>query len=254
MTNNNTIIQKQLSRIVIPLLFFTGLAIAFGPFTLIIYRPQFEVIQGHRYAWLPATIGLILCATVIIKFGQRAGKKHITKAIICVIVNLMLVCGSFRHIKIGFATLAICGGNMSRLGKSFKQYAQDHNDIYPDANSWCDELIKVVDVEARAFLCVPDYHVNYFGIGYSYPQPGIGKCHYAMNSNCKTDSSPDTVLLYETAIGWNTHGGRELLTFKNHRGDGCTIVFNNGYVSFETNPLELNWGEKIEPIAPGNRE
>ena len=42
----------------------------------------------------------------------------------------------------------------------------------------------------------------------------------------------DIVLLFESELGWNQYGGPELLTFKNHGGKGCHILFTDGYRKF----------------------
>lgn len=39
-----------------------------------------------------------------------------------------------------------------------------------------------------------------------------------MNQNCKPESPPDTVLLFETKNSdWNLSGGQEFLTTENHK-------------------------------------
>jgi len=37
-----------------------------------------------------------------------------------------------------------------------------------------------------------------------------------MNPNCKPNSPPDTVILFETKAGWNQYGGTEPSTLDNH--------------------------------------
>ena len=64
------------------------------------------------------------------------------------------------------------------------------------------------------------------------PSAGHGKCHYAMNPNCKMDSPPDMVLLFETVGGWNQYGGPELFTFDNHDPRGGCVLLNDGTVKF----------------------
>jgi prepilin-type processing-associated H-X9-DG protein len=60
----------------------------------------------------------------------------------------------------------------------------------------------------------------------------------------KRDLPEDIVLLFETKGGWNQFGGPEILTFENHKGKGCNVLFNDGSVRF-VKPQEvgeLNWG------------
>jgi len=72
----------------------------------------------------------------------------------------------------------------------------------------------------------------------------IWRSDYAMNPNCEPNSPPGTVLLFETKGGWNQFGGPGLLTFENHGGKGCNILFNDGHVEFVRTKLfeELKWG------------
>jgi hypothetical protein len=39
------------------------------------------------------------------------------------------------------------------------------------------------------------------------------------------------VLLFETKGGWNQYGGPELLSTKNHKGDGCHVLINDSHVT-----------------------
>jgi len=57
-------------------------------------------------------------------------------------------------------------------------------------------------------------------------------CHYAINPNVSPYSHSRLVLLFETEGGWNQFGGPEILTFENHKGKGCNILFNDGHVDF----------------------
>ncbi len=147
MTTNHTTLKRRLSYILKLSYLCCGLAIAICPLTLIRYRPQIEVTQGHQYAWIPATVGLLLLAAILHKYRKYVGKRIVVKAAICTIINLLLVYGSFQHVKIGFATMMVCASRINTLGKAFITYAQDNNGTYPDANSWCDDLLKKGEVE-----------------------------------------------------------------------------------------------------------
>jgi len=65
------------------------------------------------------------------------------------------------------------------------------------------------------------------------------RCSYAMNPNCEPNSPPDMVLLFETDIGWNQHGGPELFTFDNHDPRGGCVLLNDGTVRFIRTEEEL---------------
>jgi prepilin-type processing-associated H-X9-DG protein len=107
-------------------------------------------------------------------------------------------------------------------------YASDYNDKYPAADKWCDLLIRHSKVEEKMFVC---------------PYAEKGRCHFAINPNCKKNSPNDIVLLFETKGGWNQVGGTEILTFENHNGKGCSVLFNDGRVEFvkKEDFGELKW-------------
>jgi hypothetical protein len=71
------------------------------------------------------------------------------------------------------------------------------------------------------------------------PGKGAGKSNYAMNPNCRHNSSPDTVLLFETETGWNQHGGPDLFAFDNHDPRGGLVLLNDGTVKFIRTKEEL---------------
>jgi hypothetical protein len=126
-----------------------------------------------------------------------------------------------------------CGENIERLGKAMLIYACGHDDKYPTPDKWCDLLTKYAEVTEKEFGC---------------PSAGEGRCHYAMNPNAKLTSSPDIVVLFETKGGWNQFGGPEILTFENHKGKGCNVLFNDCSVRFvnqqEVSELKWNFEEK----------
>jgi len=89
---------------------------------------------------------------------------------------------------------------------------------YPSPDRWCDAAAD----QQRA--C---------------PGAGEGKCHYAMNPNCRYDSPGDMVLLFETKAGWNQCGGPKLFTFNNHDPRGGLVLLNDGTVKFIRTKDEL---------------
>ena len=110
-----------------------------------------------------------------------------------------------------------CGENLTGLGKAMIISACYCDDKYPTPDKWCDLLIKYAEMTEKEFVC---------------PSAGGGRCHYAMNPNAKLTSTPDIVVLFETKGGWNQFGGPELVTFENHEGKGCNVLFNDFSVEF----------------------
>ena len=135
------------------------------------------------------------------------------------------------------------GSNLNSLGKAMLIYAH-HNRQYPQPNQWCDLLLEHGEVDVEKFVCPSIELVLRWplrsGKLLSWPSPKRGRCHFAMNPNCKPNSPPDTVLLFETKEGWNQFGGPELLTTQRHYGDGCNILYNDSHVNFEKSIAELN--------------
>ncbi len=118
-------------------------------------------------------------------------------------------------------------------------YANDFDGKYPAAEKWCDLLIK--DYDGGYYVKVDDFVCR------SALRGGDkGRCHYAMNPNCEPNSPGDMVLLFESKGGWNQSGGPEIVTFENHKGKGCNILFNNGQVEFvkPEQISKLKWKEK----------
>jgi len=115
-----------------------------------------------------------------------------------------------------------CADNLKSIW-SLLQFLCRSGKTYP-LSKWCDTIVR---------YCQVDYISNGYGMRYfKCPAAGEGKCHYAMNRNCKPNSLPDMVLLFETKAGWNQHGGPELFTFDNHDPKGGCILLNDGTVKF----------------------
>jgi energy-coupling factor transporter transmembrane protein EcfT len=93
--------------------------------------------------------------------------------------------------------------NMELLAKELKKYAKNHNGYLPDANNWCDVLMK------ENPKLTPD--------NFKHPLPKNlkGKYHIAFNRAIGgkrfKDISKNTVLLFESDGDWNLNGTSDLL-------------------------------------------
>lgn len=135
---------------------------------------------------------------------------------------------------IPFQSRLDCGSNLMNLSWLL-HFLYGTDKMYP-ASQWCSALVedrRVADVpvndQMRYLMC---------------PSRDQGKCHYAMNPNCKPNSVPDMVLLFETKAGWNQRGGPELFTFDNHTPRGGLVLLNDGTVKFirtEEELKQLRW-------------
>jgi len=114
----------------------------------------------------------------------------------------------------------VCATNLKGLGTAMMVYTDDNDNKYPTAEKWNDLLVSEVDADPRMFRCKSAQE---------------GPSNYAMNENLagKTDNVPaETVLLFESRPGWNQVGGVDDVNVDNHCGEGCNIVFADGYTEF----------------------
>jgi prepilin-type processing-associated H-X9-DG protein len=108
---------------------------------------------------------------------------------------------------------------MSGIGKAMLIYFNDY-DKYPTPEKWCDLLVEKCELQENVFQC---------------QGAKDGPCNYALNKNVASLGSitdPNIVLLFETSPGWNQVGGPEILTTKNHKGEGCNVLFLDGHLEF----------------------
>jgi hypothetical protein len=123
-----------------------------------------------------------------------------------------------------------CAGKLRDLGGSLRYWPADNKE-YPSPSEWCDAIVRKYQDKGTS----KEYMSNLFRC----PSVTEGECHYAINPDCKPDSPPDAVLLYETKAGWNQHGGPELFTFDNHDPKGGCVKLNDGTVKFIRTKKEL---------------
>jgi len=153
-----------------------------------------------------------------------------------------------------------CGLNMQTLYTVGPLYQREVSS-YPEPTEWCDAIVRVwrnmysiengirarlySEEEISRFFKCPSARESIYSVDPNdepnspkKPEPLL-ECHYAMNPTCKPNSLPDTVLLFETKVGWNQHGGPEIFTFNNHDPRGGCVLLNDGTVKFIRTELEL---------------
>jgi len=184
---------------------------------------------------LPAIIlGIVAFVKISKSAGQLKGTGLAVAGIAVPFVTLPFVAAILlpplaRVRQIAFRQ--VCGTNMKGLGKAMLIYACYYDDKYPTPSKWCDLLVEYAEVTPKSFICK------------GAPK---GPSNYAINENAAKlglKAPPGMVLLFESTPGWNQSGGPELLTTENHQGDGCNILYMDGYVEFvKTQQLpELLW-------------
>ncbi len=189
--------------------------------------------------------GLAAGLFAVRRMKKRADYKRIKSAGTAISANALLMLIAFavllwdareQNYTVYLAHRMMCGTHMKSLGECFKDYANKHGGEYPPAEEWCDYLINDANAYESLFVCKSAQKAG-----------SEARCHYAMNPNARPDSAEDVVLLFETEGGWNQSGGRELMTFYNHEGEGCNILFVDGHVEFwkaSNDPNKLNWGKR----------
>jgi prepilin-type processing-associated H-X9-DG protein len=119
-----------------------------------------------------------------------------------------------------------CMNNMRQISLAARLYAGDHDDHFPAANNWCDELKQYVGDNIRVYKCSA--------------ADSADRCDYAYNSQVAgletKNVNPQTVLFFESNDGWNLSGGRELTPATprhNNRRDRkplINVAFADGHV------------------------
>jgi len=147
-----------------------------------------------------------------------------------------------------------CAGNLRTLWRRLRLYhrakqmrytyeggiqvAEPIPPQYPIVDQWCDSLVQAYVPLGGSEAYLLEVH--------KCPTEGNWK-FYAMNPNCKPNSPPDMVLLFEANSGKNKYGGPELFTFDDHDPKGGCVLLNDGTVKFIRTKEELRqlrWKEK----------
>lgn len=142
-----------------------------------------------------------------------------------------------------------CGANLKNLwyrlrlyrhaeARRLKNPSVSSQTTYPLSPEWCDAMSRPYN--PHAYIMPLRASIKWDVRIHVCPGAQTGKNHYAMNPNCKPNSAADTVLLFETADGWNQHGGPELFTFDNHDPKGGCVLLNDGTVKFIRTKEELH--------------
>ena len=187
-------------------------------------------------------IGIIALALIHSSRGTQTGKGIAVAGVVLCVLNIMLTVlivatyDTDRFLNLGpgggiggmraQAREAVCMNNMTQLGLGLMMYAADHEDKFPEASAWCDALTKSGSVPGvPVFQC---------------PEAMSLKCGYALNENLSgltLDSIPspaETVLLFESDVGWNAAGGPEAMISKPRHPDGYIILSVSGCVQVLT--------------------
>jgi prepilin-type processing-associated H-X9-DG protein len=111
-----------------------------------------------------------------------------------------------------------CVSNMKQLGLAVRTYANDHNDQLPPAATWCDAIQNNVG-SPKVFQC---------------PSEAGRRCAYAFNAKLdgkkESEVDPQTVVLFESNLGWNGSGGAAQLKPHKHSSRTVNVLLADGAV------------------------
>jgi hypothetical protein len=178
-----------------------------------------------------AIISLVLAKKKPAQFG---GKRMATVAlIICalwaVFIPSMAYYG-FTKMRRQMYNGNNCYVHARSLTSSLRVISIANNGAYPDADSWCDAIGK--EVTSKEHYQCPD-------------DPKHGECGFAYNAKLSgvKNPNPNTVMIFESDLGWNGAGGiSNVITTPRHHGQ-ITVGFAGGGVrGVRTNELRsLRW-------------
>ena len=141
------------------------------------------------YAFIVITLALVVIFFIQCKKPlprTRSKKLGLAVFVIC-IVQLFYMFAIVPIRQTG--GIALCGKNLSDLGKALLMYAENNHDLLPPMSNWCNSLIDESSVNKRQFVC---------------PESFLPTCSFAFNENLDgwdINLPSDVVVLFETEGG-----------------------------------------------------
>lgn len=159
-----------------------------------------------------------------------------------------------------------CSHNLDKLYEVLQRYADKNHYHYPAPDKWCDLIMVYSDVTKDHFVCPSaeegqchyalntnaeplskyenfqnylESYEHYNNSKYSWPERIDLRSNYYEYDRYDKAKLSKVVLLFESEPGWNRFGGQELLTFDNHGGRGCNVLFSDGKIRF-IEPEDVN--------------
>lgn len=179
---------------------------------------------------ITALVGLILGIVSLVKINRSGGRlsgQGLAIAGICVSGFMLLFSIPFMA---GMSLPALarakqkaqrinCANNLKQLGLVIRVYAADQNDLLPPAATWCDTIQSKVGGSPIVFQC---------------PSEPSLRCAYAFNAKLdgkkESEINPQTVMLFESDLGWNGAGGAGALKPHKHSSRVVNVAFADGSV------------------------
>lgn len=176
-------------------------------------------------ALIGLVLGIIAMARITGSQGRIGGKGMAVAGIVTSGVALVSV--PFIAIMAGLLLPALaqaknraqeinCINNLRQIQVGIRIYASDNDEKFPAATNWCDAIVGEVG-SPTIFQCLAS--------------PGT-RSGYAFNRKlsglAEDDVDPQTVMLFESDLGWNGAGGPEAVAQRHRRG--VTVGFVDGSV------------------------
>ena len=207
---------------------------SFGAFAMFI-TPIFGIMYGRRaLKQIKESKGCLV--------GRGWAISGILLSLVVWAFLLIAIIGPYINKQSQLRNRSICGHNLCHeLGFAIRTYYDNNRERFQATDKWCDLLTDGGYVNESSLRC---------------PGDKKGPCSYAINPHCGPNSPNDVVLLFETKGGWNQFGGPEILTFENHKGKGCNVLFNDGSVRFvkPQEVSELKWDVKNDTTVENARK
>ena len=182
------------------------IAIAFND----ILPTLFSFIVGIYCTFISSIFGIISTIRFIKK---RKNVVLHTVTTLVVFVSILITAYSICYIAIPEAKIIKRSADISEIVIALELYKKSHSGELPVASNWCDLLINDQYVTPNQLtITTKDKEER----------------NYALNINALqlSEIPDDIVLIFESGLGWNLVGGKELLVGDHYKG-GCWVLFGD---------------------------
>jgi prepilin-type processing-associated H-X9-DG protein len=202
-------------------------------------------VLGLLTVGITALFGLILGAISIVRINRSNGALRgfgialagtIVSGLFLLVLPIVaaMVLPALAQAK-SKAQGIMCMNNMKQMALGVMIYANDHNDLFPGGENWCDAIQPYVGNNQAVFHCPGGRQGD--------------QSHYGLNKRLsgmelKSVASPaQTVLLFESEGGWNVSGGPEAVIGAPRHRNTVGVAFADGHVEMvHTSRLQsLRW-------------
>ena len=265
MIKNNGVFNKGVSEVnvsdsiifsqkTLSLLIIISLVLSVFGFFLFLWSFWNISVRGVNLSLMPSVFALVLCIPIFLNMVYHRKLKGAAFIFLTIIfafppILFVMITASVNRSRIIAEKTNTARYNLRLLGKSLVKYAESNDGFLPDANQWCDTLMK--------------YDKSLSRQNFKHPRFKKWDGNIAFNENLsdlKISKIPkDIVLLFEADGDWNLSGGMELFQerYTNQKdyyfsyvvlmaGSVKTYRFQeSGYRAFDSNGVEyieaLRW-------------